>query len=146
MDIAYACMRVCGSVHLCAETPHFSLFIFLFRLLRYHVCVTPSFKLSSSRLCGSHATTAVAHHARPFLTATGGASVRACACHVPYSNRHIILREVQGCCAGGRAIQTHTSAPPRDFNRNRVATATTAAVKQQHNSSSASNSSGTTAV
>ena len=45
---------------------------------------------------------------------------------------------MQGCCAGGRAIQTTL---PRDIKRNRAATVTaTAAAQQQCNSTSASNS------
>ena len=31
-----------------------------------------------------------------------------CACRVSYRNEHKISREVQGCCARGRATQTHT--------------------------------------
>ena len=38
--------------------------------------ITPSLQLSNSVHCGSHGTTAVVHQASPFVTATGGASVR----------------------------------------------------------------------
>ena len=38
-------------------------------LLLYHVCITPSLRLSSSLLCGSHCATAVAHQALPLMTA-----------------------------------------------------------------------------
>ena len=50
-------------------------------LLLYHVRITPSLKLSSCLLCGSHGTTAVVHQALPLVTATDGASVcvRVCA-------------------------------------------------------------------
>ena len=76
-------VRVCGSVHLCAGTPHSSFCILALlaaaaaaaAMLLYHVCITPSLKLSSSLLCGSHGTTAIAHRALPFVTATDGASV-----------------------------------------------------------------------
>ena len=37
-------------------------------LLWYHVCITPSLKLSSSLFCGSNGSTAVAHQAIPFVT------------------------------------------------------------------------------
>ena len=37
--------------------------------------ITPSLKLSSSLFGGGHGTTAVAHQAPPFVTATDGASV-----------------------------------------------------------------------
>ena len=82
VDIAYACLfcvcydmctclfRVCGSVHLCVHLcwnlPLISASFFLFALLTvlllpYHAaCITPRLKLSSSLLCGSHGTTAVA--------------------------------------------------------------------------------------
>ena len=58
------------------ETPQFESFALL--LLVYHVYITPSPNLSSSLLCGSHGTTALAHEALPFVTATDGASVCAC--------------------------------------------------------------------
>ena len=50
------------------ETP---LFQVLALLLLYHVCTTPSLKLPSSLLCGSHGTTAVAHRALPFCDGHG---------------------------------------------------------------------------
>ena len=53
------------------ETPQFESFALL--LLVYHVYITPSPNLSSSLLCGSHGTTAVAHQAFPFVMATDGA-------------------------------------------------------------------------
>ena len=73
-------------------------------LLLYHTCITPSFKLSSSLLCGSHGATAVAHQALPFVTATDGASECACERHVSYRNEHILLsREGQERFAGGKS-------------------------------------------
>ena len=67
VNIAYACAmtraRVCRCVRVCAFVcwkPTFQLFAFLLCLLPYHVRITPSLKLPSSRLCDSHGTTAVA--------------------------------------------------------------------------------------
>ena len=64
------------------------------------LCITPSLKLSSSLLRGSHGTTvAVAHQALPFLMATDGASVCVRVCAVfpvdlgnTSRNEHIISR------------------------------------------------------
>ena len=76
------CMRVCECVFVCWN-PTFN-FLFFFAPLATaaaaaavrHVCIiTPSLKLSSSLLCGSHGTTAIAHQILPFVTATDGASV-----------------------------------------------------------------------
>ena len=54
------------------ETPKSLLFALL---LLYHTRITPSPKLSSSLICGSHATTAVEHQALfPFVTASNGTS------------------------------------------------------------------------
>ena len=127
-----------GGLCLCVLEPHiFAFYFVLCFLLLYHVCVTPSLKLSSSLLCGSYGTTAVAHQALSFVAATDGASVRACACHVSYRNEHIISREVQGCCAAGRYKPTL----PRDFESKHAATVTTtAAVQQEYNITSGSNS------
>ena len=60
-------------IYLCAGTPHFFsiqfsfichacllLLLLLLLLLAKNVCITPCLKLSSSLLCGSHGTTAVA--------------------------------------------------------------------------------------
>ena len=91
--------------------------------------ITPSLTLSSSPPCGSHGTIAVAHQVLPFVTGTDGASV----------HEHIISREVQGRCAGGRTIQTNTHFLGISCNRAATVT-TTAAVQQQYNSTSASNS------
>ena len=128
-------VRVCGDLcagtphfsflaaHLCAGTPHFSFFFLLcyLLLLLYHVCITPSLKLSSSLLCGSHGTTAVAHEALPFVLATDGAPVCSCSCHISYRNS-TYSREVQGCGTEGRAIQCHDQLLlPRDFKSNRAA-------------------------
>ena len=137
--VCYVCVCVCGGgLCLCVLEPHiFAFYFVLCFLLLYHVCVTPSLKLSSSLLCGSYGTTAVAHQALSFVAATDGASVRACACHVSYRNEHIISREVQGCCAAGRYKPTL----PRDFESKHAATVTTtAAVQQEYNITSGSNS------
>ena len=50
-------------------------FVFLSLLLDHVSRITQSLKLPSSLLCGSHGTTAFAHLALPFVTATDGASV-----------------------------------------------------------------------
>lgn len=70
--------------------------------------ITPSLKLLSSLLCGSHCTT-VTHQALPFVTVTGGASVCVHVCvmfPVVLGNRNenVISRAGQqiGCCAAGR--------------------------------------------
>ena len=84
------------------ETPRFQ----LFRVSAVHIA--PFLQLSSCLLCGSHGTTAAAP--LPFVTATDGASVCACVCHVPCCPRKkkrahnpwCISREVQGRCAAGR--------------------------------------------
>ena len=71
------CVCVRAGLCICVLEPHISAFVFLLcllLLLLYHVCITPSLKLASSLLCGSHGTTAVAHEALPFVTATDGAS------------------------------------------------------------------------
>ena len=79
--------------------------IFALLPLLYHVCITPSLKLSRYLLCGSHGSTAVVHQALPFATATGGASV-CVRVYVMFSvdlgnrNEHIMSRKAaQG---GGR--------------------------------------------
>ena len=62
------CVGVCGSVDMCAGTLRFNFLFYFIRsarclllLLPYRVvCITPYLKLSSSLLCGSHGTTAVA--------------------------------------------------------------------------------------
>ena len=56
----------------------------------------------------------------------------ACAYHVAYGNEHTISREVQGCCAGGRAIQIHTSwrYQNRPFSYGYNTSSGTAAVQQ----------------
>ena len=104
-----------------------------------HVYITPSLKLSNSVLCGSHGATAVTHHhTLPFVTATDGESVCACACHVSYRNEHIISGEVQGCCEGGRAIEAHicflgiskATAEPWVQQQQRCISSTTAPVLQ----------------
>ena len=96
--------------------------------------------LSSQALfCGSHGTTAVAHHALPFVMVTDSASACACACHVCYRNEHIshercerMLRRAQD--------DANPDLLPRDFKSNRAsAVTTTAALQQQHNITSASN-------
>ena len=137
-------MRARGSARLCARSPQFQLFDAFCSACccwcMYHVGIMPSVKLSSSLLCGGHGTTAVEHQA--FLRSrTVYQFARARASYVCYDNEHIISREVQGCCKGSRAIQTHTYVLYRVFKSNRAATvATTAAVQQQYNSTSASNS------
>lgn len=90
--------------------------------------------LRSSPLCGSHGTTAVAHQALSFATATDGApTVCACLCHgslrttVGNRNKHITLTAVQ--LRLGRHKKN-----PWDFTSSRAATwhtATTAAVQQR---------------
>ena len=106
---AFAGTYVCAGLCICVLQPNTSSFCFCFALpaadVSCHVCITPSLKLLSSLLCGGHGTTAVAHQVLPFVMATDGTSVCACACHVPNRNEHIISREVQGCCAGSRATQ-----------------------------------------
>ena len=59
------------------ETPQNSIFPRL--TLLFHTCITPSPELSSSLLCGSHGTTAVAHQALPFCDGHGRC-IRVCAC------------------------------------------------------------------
>ena len=56
-------------------------------------CITRSLQHSSSLPCGSHGTTAVAHQALPFVTATDGAYVYVCAMIHAQRNRneHMIL-------------------------------------------------------
>ena len=97
-------MRVCcvcyvsAGLCICALKPHtsarfFSVFVFLLcLLLLYHVCITPSLKLSSSLLCGSHGTTAVSRTWSSPVCDGHGRSIClcACACH-----KHRISREVQ---------------------------------------------------
>ena len=127
-------MRARGSARLCARSPQFQLFDAFCSACccwcMYHVGITPSVKLSSSLLCGGHGTTAVEHQA--FLRSrTVYQFARARASYVCYDNEHIISREVQGCCKGSRAIQTHTYVLPRDLKSNRAATVTTAAAALQ---------------
>ena len=129
------CVRVCGSVHLCAGTPRFSFLIFA--LLAPAASHRPS--SSSSLLCGSHGTTAVAHQALSFSDGRGRCIyVCACACHVSYRNITYSQERCKGAAQGaGRYKPTRS----RDFKRKRAATdTTTAAVRQPHNSTSASNS------
>ena len=79
----------------------------------YHVCTTPTLKLSNSLPCGSRGTTAVAHRALTFETATNGASVCVRVCPMfpvdpgkRSEKRTRYSREVQliGCCPGGKTI------------------------------------------
>ena len=113
--VCYVCVfiRVCGSVQLLLE-PRVSVFFFNFFCSTCCCCciMSVAHRPSSPQalLHGSHGTTAVAHQVRPFVTVMDGASVCACASH---GNEHIISREVQGCGAGDRAIQTHTSSRRR---------------------------------
>ena len=78
------------------ETPQFN----GFALLLCHVCIASSIKLSSSLLCCSHGTTAVAHQALPFVTAMDGASVCVLVwamfpVYLGNRNEHNIPREAQ---------------------------------------------------
>ena len=94
----------------------------------YHVCITPSLKLSSSLLCGSHGTNAVAHQALPFVTATDGASVCVRVRAMFPTGTNTLKR-------GGRAAQGTGRYKPtlrRDLKSNRAATVTTAAAVQQY--------------
>ena len=74
----------------------------------YHVCITPSFKLSRSPLHDKHGTWAVARRVLPCVTAQDGA------CNASYVNEHEISRQVEGRCEGGRTI--HSLLPV--FNNN----------------------------
>ena len=119
---------------------HFLQFNIFARLpLLYHVCITPSLKLSSNILRGSHGTSAVAHQALPFVAATGGASV----C-VPVGamflvmflvdlgnrNEHTFSREIaQGA---GRYKPTL----PRGFKKTTAQPRSTLQEQQRYNSSS----------
>ena len=81
------------------ENPQTNIYVLL---LLYHVCITPSLKLSSSQLGGSHGTTAVA----PSSSSSGGylftvhLCVRICVCamftvDLGKKNERIISREAQ---------------------------------------------------
>ena len=111
--------------------PH-NLGFFPLALLLYHVCITPSHKLSSSLLCASHGTTAVAHQALPFVTATDGASLCTCACHVscPPEKKERTHNILRGDAAQGAG--RYKPALRRDFKINRAATVTATAAVQQH--------------
>ena len=111
------------------QTPQFNIFVLL---LLYHVCIAPSLKLLTSLLCGSQDTTAVAHQVLPFVTATDGASVCACPCHVFYRNEHI--NKLKG---GARMLRIGQD----DVNPHLLA-----GFQKHTRSHSYNNSSGTTAV
>ena len=72
---------VCAGLCICVMEPHISAlyYVCVFAAADGFLChiafMTPSPKLSRSRLCGSRGTTAVTHHVLPFGTATGGAPV-----------------------------------------------------------------------
>ena len=73
---------MCAGLCICVLELHISAFFWLFSSARCcctsHVCITPTLNFSSSLLCHSHRTTAVAHQVLPFVTATDGASVYVC--------------------------------------------------------------------
>ena len=96
----------------------------LLPLLLYHIFITPSPKLSSALLSGSHGTryNSICSRVCALLPVDPG-----------NRNQHMISRKVQpiGCCPGGRTICTHA---PSVFQ------------KQRHSHGTFYNSSGTTAV
>ena len=89
--------------------PHVFLFFFFALSSQLQPSITPSHKLSSSLLCDSHGTSAVAHQALPVVTATDGASlsVRVCAMFpvaLRIKNEDVISRAGQeiGHCEEGQ--------------------------------------------
>ena len=115
-----SCVRVCAFV---CWNPTFQLLYLLSlpaaTVTYYVVCITPSLQLSSSLLCDSPRTTAVAHQALPFVTATDGASACACVhvlCFLRGRTRNLkrgarMLRREQG--------NPNPHLPPRDLNQPR---------------------------
>ena len=89
--------------------PTFFCFVFFALSSQLQPSITPSHKLSSSLLCDSHGTSAVAHQALPVVTATDGASlsVRVCAMFpvaLRIKNEDVISRAGQeiGHCEEGQ--------------------------------------------
>ena len=104
--VRYVC--VCACVRVCAFVCWNATFqVFHFCSACCCCIMSVSHRSSSSQaLYFVAATVQRQSHIELFLFAAGsdGASVCTCACHVS----HILSREMQGCSAGGRAIQTHT--------------------------------------
>ena len=117
-QFAYACVFCACATCACVEV--FAFVCWNPKLRLFHFCpgccsciISVVIFPSRSLLCGSHGTTqprynSSAHQALPFVTATDDVSVCACACHVSDRNEHNLKTGARNC-AGGRAIQAHTS-------------------------------------
>ena len=82
----------------------------------------------------------VLHRARSSSSFCDGHGLRvyvcACVCHASRRDERIISREVQACCAGGRAIQSHTftsrfQKQPRSHGHNDISGTTVQRQQQQ---------------
>ena len=133
--VCYVCVRVCGSLLLCAGTPHFSFFCMLCLLLLSYLYHTVPNALKRSTLWEPWYNSSRTPSSSFYHGYGRCICVCACACHVSYK-KPTISRGVRGCCAGDRAIQTHTclgfQKQPRSHGGHDNSSGTATAVRQHH--------------